>query len=278
MIKSRRYRIALLFLAFLPAIVHAQLFPAPDYPESTALLTGPENGVEPGTSVLVNLILSIPSNWHTYWSNPGDGGAPAIIEWTLPEGFLVGEPLWPLPGLFQEDQNIIYGLEGDVRVSFPFVVEEDVPVGIYTLRAEIEWLYCGPICISSFAALSLEITIDHHIPVDSDTSGSPEYWMPKYDQIEGRIITTADGYQIRVPSSAFNAISADELWFYPYKWGWIDQSADQRWIRHGDEFVGNLIAGALEPAKMSGLVVVRDENTSLLGFSVESEIEPGKIE
>ena len=53
--------------------------------------------VAPGEPFRLALDLVLARGWHTYWTNPGDAGAPADITWTLPEGASAGPLQFPAP-------------------------------------------------------------------------------------------------------------------------------------------------------------------------------------
>ena len=51
----------------------------------------------PGSRVTLALSMTPEKDWHGYWQNPGDAGAPADIAWTLPRGVAVGALRYPVP-------------------------------------------------------------------------------------------------------------------------------------------------------------------------------------
>ena len=60
-------------------------------PKVQASFIAEHGAVAPGGKVTVALRELIRENWHTYWVNPGDSGAPTIINWQLPEGWTAAE-------------------------------------------------------------------------------------------------------------------------------------------------------------------------------------------
>jgi DsbC/DsbD-like thiol-disulfide interchange protein len=91
-------RFALSLFAFmfgsLPAFAQPGGLPDNNPKVETSLI--PERaGVAPGGKVTVALKEQIRKNWHTYWLNPGDSGAPTTVNWHLPAGWTAGPLQWP---------------------------------------------------------------------------------------------------------------------------------------------------------------------------------------
>jgi thiol:disulfide interchange protein DsbD len=81
-----------------PALSLAQSGALPDaQPKVQASLIPERAGVAPGGTVTVALNEVIRKEWHTYWVNPGDSGAPTTIKWHLPEGWTADAIQWPYP-------------------------------------------------------------------------------------------------------------------------------------------------------------------------------------
>ncbi len=52
-------------------------------PKVQARLVAEHTAVAPGGSTTIALEEQIAPKWHTYWKNPGDAGAPTVIEMDL---------------------------------------------------------------------------------------------------------------------------------------------------------------------------------------------------
>ena len=66
--------------------------------------------------------------WHGYWKNPGDAGQGLRLSLDLPEGWEMGEALYPVPQrlLIGELMHHIY--EGDYAVLVPVSVPADAVI------------------------------------------------------------------------------------------------------------------------------------------------------
>ncbi len=98
--------------------------------------------------------------WHGYWSNPGDAGQGMMLELNLPEGWVLGDPLYPVPERFVQAlpngslMNHIY--KGPYAVLLPVSVPEDAQVGsIQDIDGFVEYLACtDTVCVPQDAVLS----------------------------------------------------------------------------------------------------------------------------
>lgn len=115
---------------------------------------------QPGKEWMLALSFS-PSapQWHGYWKNPGDAGQGLRLELDLPEGWVMKEPLYPVPRtlLIGDLMNHIY--EGDYAVLVPVSVPEDAVIeGVPSLGGYVEFLACTDrICVPQDAVLEAAI-------------------------------------------------------------------------------------------------------------------------
>ncbi|MBD2841233.1 thioredoxin family protein [Erythrobacter sp. KMU-140] len=94
--------------------------------------------------------------WHGYWSNPGDAGQGMMLQLDLPEGWEMGEALYPVP-----DRLLISGLmnhiyEGTYAVLVPVTVPADAEIeGLPDVTGFVEYLACTDrVCVPQDAVLS----------------------------------------------------------------------------------------------------------------------------
>src|SRR5437763_11641263 len=114
--------------------------------------------VAPGGTVTVALNEAIRKNWHTYWVNPGDSGAPTTITWHLPPGWTAGQLQWPYPKRLPLGPLMSFGYEDQVALLSDLTAPQDVrPGSTAEIGAEVAWLVCSDICIPEDTHLSLQI-------------------------------------------------------------------------------------------------------------------------
>ena len=83
-------------------------------PKVKASFIAEHEGVTPGGKVTVALRELIAEKWHTYWVNPGDSGAPTVINWQLPEGWTAAAPQFPYPERIPVGPLMNFGYENEV--------------------------------------------------------------------------------------------------------------------------------------------------------------------
>ncbi len=93
--------------------------------------------------------------WHGYWKNPGDAGLGMEVQLDLPEGWVAGEHLYPVPEtlLISGLMNHIY--EGQYAVLIPVTVPENAEFdGLPQIDGFVEYLACTDrVCVPQDAFL-----------------------------------------------------------------------------------------------------------------------------
>ena len=154
-----------LFALFVAVPASAQIAPGP---KVHARLIAERDAVRPGGTVTVALELDTRKGWHTYWSNPGDAGAPTEIAWTLPAGWHAGPIQWPYPQAEIVGPIMDYGYEGKPWLLVDIAAPKDAKPGdTVTLQAKASWLVCAEVCVPEDATLSLPMVVgDATLPPD----------------------------------------------------------------------------------------------------------------
>lgn len=114
--------------------------------------------VVPGQPFDVAIEFVIEKGWHIYWSNPGDSGLPPSIQWTLPEGFTVSEPRFPVPRRY-----VVSGITTFVLEDRPILLVTVTPPAsalpkTMELKADLNWLVCQDACIPEDSRLTLTLS------------------------------------------------------------------------------------------------------------------------
>lgn len=117
-----------------------------------------------GIPVQTAIRLKIDPKWHTYWSNPGEGGMKMSVTWELPEGWQAGALEYPTPMRFMTGELPGFGYEG--TVIFP--VEFNPPAGAsgtVKLKGSASWLTCNDDkCVPGDANFELVLTAGNAQP------------------------------------------------------------------------------------------------------------------
>lgn len=128
-------------LTFLPFL----LFANEDNIAHISLITGTTDVSEP---FYIGIYFDMEEDWYIYWENPGDAGIPVDVRWDVPEGYTVGELLYPTPERFDTQGLISFGYKNEAlllaRVSpVSSAAREEAPV----ITADVSWMVCKESCI-----------------------------------------------------------------------------------------------------------------------------------
>ncbi len=115
----------------------------------TATLVSEADTVAPGQPFRLGLRLRMAPGWHTYWSNPGDAGAPPTLTVT---GATIGPFAYPVPERQQDGAFTSYEYTGELVL--PVTAKAAAP-GVIEARAT--WLICADICVPEEGRFRLDL-------------------------------------------------------------------------------------------------------------------------
>jgi len=117
-----------------------------------------------GQPLQVAVRLKVDREWHTYWSNPGEGGMKISVKWALPAGWTASEPGFPVPKAFHTGGLAGYGYEGTVVFPITLTPPEGF-TGEAKPVANVSWLTCNDdACVPGKAEFSLSFTSGSAVP------------------------------------------------------------------------------------------------------------------
>ncbi len=158
--------LALLLLALPHALLHAQLQevgdggPGPFKAQHlTVELVSLGNGIAPGASQQIGLVITLEEHWHVYWKNAGDSGEPPSVKWTLPAGLSAGPMQFPIPQRLPLGPLMDFGYEDTAAFPFTLTAAPSIKPGPVHLDAKVNWLVCREVCIPGKAHLGLDLSV-----------------------------------------------------------------------------------------------------------------------
>ncbi len=209
--------------AILAAGAHAQLSPFSDEPAAKVRIIASRDTV--GTMPMwLGVEFDIAPGWHIYWPGQNDSGYAPSVEWTLPEGFTVGELQWPTPKRYILPGDILdHTYEGRVillaKLTAPATIQdgESVPIA-----AKVAWLECEEGCVPREA----EVGIDLKGGSDAGTASAEsvaismtESRLPK-PALDAVKIEWSGSDRVKLSPSSTNAeASVARIAFYPHQTG-----------------------------------------------------------
>lgn len=259
-------------------------------PQVQAQLVASVARAHPGAEIYLGLSQKIIPGWHTYWVNPGDSGNATTIEWTLPEGALASDIIWPAPGRFSMGPITNYAYENEVTLLTKVTIPANaVPGEQFAAQALVDWLVCEEECIPQQVKLALALPV---VAV-GEPAGAGD---TRIDKAIARL-PVASPWDIHGHQSAINAETGQgelilrialteaqfaqvkDIWFYPYEWGRIQQSGAQS-IRAVSDGIELTIKTGEMPLKqgddLAGVLVITEQSGDqkiARGFEVKTQVQ-----
>ncbi len=142
-----------------PALASVQ--PADGKTKSKVRLIAEQAGVAPGQTLTFGLHFEMSPGWHIYYAGINDTGMPPSAEFTLPEGWKVGQMQWPAPKRKTLPGDILDHIyEGKVALLVPVTVPADWKgSGQITITAAVDWLVCEDACLTASDTVKLELPV-----------------------------------------------------------------------------------------------------------------------
>lgn len=151
--------------------VHAQ--PNFDDPpsHSSAKLIAETDALTPGSSSTIAAVIDLDKDWHTYADSINDSGSRLLVNWSLPDGIEIGEPIWPAAHRHVQAGGVLdHTYDDQLVVLFPLDVASGVEIGSdAVISASLEWLVCDANqCVPQFAEASIELPVKRTNGLGSD--------------------------------------------------------------------------------------------------------------
>jgi thiol:disulfide interchange protein len=222
--------------------------------------------IAPGETFWVALRQEIAPGWHTYWMNPGDSGEPPRIEWALPSGFTAGDFVWPPPERIAVGPAMTYGYSQSVVLPLAVTAPRDLAPGSrIALRGQASWIVCEKICIPEEAPIALILPVANGT-AQPDPRGAPliaaaRRSVPAPSPWPASFTASSDTVTLTVAAPGLAADRVAEVWFYPARWGAIEQAAPQRASIRPDGVTLTVARGPLSEAvaaPIEGVLVVAE--------------------
>ncbi len=122
-------------------------------PRDTASLVTDTDAITPGQPVHLGLRLRMQPGWHTYWSNPGDAGAPPELAIT---GAQAGPIAFPAPQRLQDGPFTSFAYTGELLLPVTATVTATATAPAQ-IEATANWLICATVCVPEQARFHLTL-------------------------------------------------------------------------------------------------------------------------
>ena len=230
--------------------------PAVKTPHAEVTLASETNAIESGRPFRLGLHFKLAKGWHIYWVNPGDAGEPPRLELALPEGTKSSEIVWPTPLRIPEGPVMTYGYLDEVLLPVT-VTASSIEIS-FPLEAKANWLVCEKICVPEEGSFRLDIPVGGMTPSpEASLFASADRRIPQPSPFVAML--APDG-SLFVEGNGISVKSIADAWFFPDKWGAIDDAAPQ---------TPTITAGKLILALKRGQTF--DQNEALTGVLVTKD-------
>jgi len=230
--------------------------------EAKLVSDGPARAGE--TVTLAIVFDPVAPEWHGYWKNPGDAGLGMQLDWDLPSGWEVRDPLYPVPQQLMIADLMNHIFEGEYAVLVPIKVPDDFTArGSIPISVKGQWLACTDrICVPEGATLSM------FLPSNPDAESNPRFaeWRaavpPLLDQT-GTFALTDASLRIAIPIPASMGLTQPHVFVATEHVA--DYAAQQRFARKGDMLIVDIVrsgphSDAAEPNSVEGILALGNGN------------------
>ena len=126
----------------------------------------------PGSTTMLVLRMTPMPGWHGYWRNPGQSGGETRLDWTAPEGVVMGRPGWPAPIASTTSGMVSYVMDGPYSILVPMTVPRSFAPGrAFTVGVDVLLFVCTEgMCSSQKVDGSVDLVVGAGSP---STTGAP---------------------------------------------------------------------------------------------------------
>jgi len=174
--------------------------------KTTAKVIPESSAVEPGDFFRVAFVLDLQPHFHAYYKNAGVLGDPPSVKWELPEGFSVGDLIFPRPEAIRTEVGgvaaIIYGYEGKVIYVAKVEASADLEPGKeFAIKGTFNWQECDDSsCLVGNIPFSFKVAVGEEttfIPANEEFFEKASMELPQDSSAWGAIATEKEN-KIRI--------------------------------------------------------------------------------
>ena len=163
---KRTFFLTLLIWLLAQASAFAQRYVDNEYTYSEIITE--KTAITPGETMWFALRQEVREGWHVFWKNPGEAGLTLKVEWATPEGFAVGDILYPTPEYIPVGPLASYAHEGAPVFLFPVTVPSKLAIGeeiIIDIKAS--WQACEEICVPEEGRFTFSMPVTETSEIDA---------------------------------------------------------------------------------------------------------------
>ncbi len=222
----------------------------------------------PGSKVTLALAMVPERDWHGYWINPGDAGAPTDVAWTLPRGAAMGPLRYPVP-----QRLVVSGLMNHVyERPYALLTTLTVPKGLapgtpLKIMGQANWLACSPtICVPERGPVAIDLVVGDGA-VAPATRARFDAWRAKQPLPLGQPASyELKGGKVRIAIPFPKGRAVSDPYFFALTDRVVDYAAPQTISRKGDSLIVEVKAanGAAPKGAIDGLIAIGPDRGLML--------------
>ena len=147
--------------------------------------------------------FEVKPEWHMYWMNPGDSGAPPTAKADLPEGWRLGEPIWPRPRVQETDGETLFVHEGKWGWLVPVEGPTARALPDFPIELKLRWMVCRLNCTVGSTQVRVPVAVGEPSPPPVEVGGAS---FPLALSGDDRV--AVEGGTLRVDCGARGKVSA----------------------------------------------------------------------
>jgi|GEM_PF-2136990 len=122
------------------------------------------------TAIMVQ--FTVEKEWHMYWMNPGDSGAPPKATANLPAGWKLGRPIWPRPRILKQQDETLFVHEGAWSWLVPIEGATLDQAPNFAIELRLSWMACKQVCVVGKATVTVAPPVGDIEPLAKIVEGS----------------------------------------------------------------------------------------------------------
>lgn len=107
----------------------------------------------------VGVQVELEKGWHTYWENPGDVGAPAVLDISSAQNIEQTDLIYPIPHRISAEPFDFYGYEDEVLFYKTISLPSHSTAKNVDLKIRLDWLVCQELCIPASKTFDVQLPI-----------------------------------------------------------------------------------------------------------------------
>jgi DsbC/DsbD-like thiol-disulfide interchange protein len=272
-------RLALGLLAVLGAHAtpRAAESPAVVSERATVRLVSEAASIAPGVPFRLGLHQVLAPGWHTYWSNPGDAGAPATVTLGFPDGGSGAAIDWPAPLRIPEGNLTVFGYKGSVLLPITVTPPAALAPGeVFRIEAEATWLVCERICVPEEGRFELALPVEASARPDAAIAplfAATDATLPRPLPFQASAGFRDGSGAIRFEGPAISPDRVRDAFFFPAGEGVLDLSRPQRAaIGEGSITLAIAPGPTRTEGPLHGVLVLTDPRGGRAAFAVNAPL------